>query len=168
MAVGEPISLPLLPNDVQDVRSFIENHVRDLIATNYGNAYNVIKYYNTANQQLYVDCVNQIQSGVPAVLLRTRRDNTEEANPAEHADDITTTLEIIYASPVGIEKRIPNVDRYSYVMHYLCRELLRANPIMGIKNNRRRPYILVNNRDVFRDTDIDIIAAEYNINYIIT
>lgn len=166
--LDEVISLPTLPAEVQDVRSIIENFVQSLIEDNYGDSYNVVKYYKTANQELYMDCVNQLQSGVPAVLIRTRRDSTEEANPEEFADNVTTTLELIYASPVGIEKRIPNVDRYAYVMQYLCRELLRSNMIKTINNNRRRPFVYVNSRDVYRDEDIDIMVSEFNINYILT
>lgn len=166
MSPVDPINLPLLPNDVQDTRSYIENWVLDKITEEYGRHYEVNKYYETANEMLYNDIINALQSGVPNVFIRSRREETNAFNPVEKGDELNCTIEIIFASSVKIEKSIRNVDRYVYVMNYLIREVLRANPVSGIHRNRKRPFIYINNRDIFRNKEVDIIIAEYNVNYI--
>lgn len=162
------ISLPTLPADVQDVRSVIEDFIIDLFKANYSDSFMIEKYFETPNEMLYNDCVKRVQSGVPNILVRTRSEQAGDFNPHERGDDLTANIEIIFAVPVKIEKNIPNVDRYAYTMHYLTRELLRNNRIQGIRRMVSRPFVLVNNRDVFRNEKIDIIIAEYNVNYIVT
>lgn len=166
MAGIRSISLPTLPEGVVDARSFAENFIIELLRKNYGGSFNVEKYYKTANQEIYTDLSNQVQSGVPCIMVRSNREDTELANPAELADDKTIRIEILFSVPVAIEKRIKNVDRYTYTMNYLCRELLRDNPLIGLPKNRRRPFVYLGNRDIFRDDDLDILLAEYNVNYI--
>lgn len=166
MATEPHIDLPSLSEDHNDHRGLIENHVKEVIEGIAEDNILVKKYYKSANEQIYVDCLNLIQSGVPAWLLRTTKVETSQYNPAEKGDSDTGRVEIINAVPVSIEKGIRNVDRYAYTMEVLVREALRSNPVESLPRNTRRPFVYLGNRDIFRDDDIDIILSEFNVEYV--
>lgn len=160
------ITLPVLGEDRFNYRDFVENFIVELLLNEFPNTFTVQKYYKTANVEIYQDCSNKVQSGVPVYFIRTTREQTEEANPEELADNVTCSIEVIIACSTHIEKGIKNVNRYVYTMDRLLRNLLRGNFLTGIPRNRRRPFVYLGNRSIFRDDDLDILLAEYNVNYI--
>lgn len=167
MPTPNPIQLPTLDSDHYDQRSIIENHIVENLLDRVGRNLKVKKYYNTANEQIYEDALNLIQSGVPGYFIRTTKEDTDDANPNERMDDMTSSIEIICVSPVGIEKNVQNVDRYCYTMIGVAREVLRENLIYDLPNNNRRPFVYTGNRDIFRDDDVDIVLAEFNVQYVV-
>lgn len=167
MDFQQPISIPTLPLNVTNFRQEIEDHIVDLLGKEYSDVFTIEKYYETANRSIYEDSTNLISSGVPAYMIRTKGENIEIANGEDLLDDVTSNIEVLIVAPVGIEKNIKNVSRYVYTMNYLLRELLRSNPITGLPKNRRRPFLYAGNRDIFRDKDIDIILATYQVDYVI-
>lgn len=161
------ITLPTLDDEgIFNHRDYIEDFVIDLLLDSYGNSFTVRKYYKTANQDIYEDCNNQVASGAPIFLVRTRREDSEDANAEELVDNIFSRLEVIMACSVHLEKSHINISRYTYHMNGFLRKLLRENFVKGLPLNRRRPFIYLGNRDIYRDDDLDILLAEYNINYI--
>lgn len=161
------INLPELSALDNDHRSTIENHVLGLLNTVAGDDIFSKKYYKSANEQIYEDCLNRVNGGVPAWLLRTTSIETNEYSPVEKGDNNVASLEVIHAVNVQVEKNVYNVDRYAYTMEVLVRELLRANPIKELPHpNRRRPYIYLGCRDIYRDDEVDIVISEFNVDYI--
>jgi len=165
MATEPHIYLPTLSSDQNDYRSIIENDVLSILESVAQDNIKVQKYYKTANEQIYTDCMNIVQS-VPGWLFRTKKVDSENYTPNEKVDSLTARIEVINAVPVRLEKGVHNVDRYAYTMDVLCREALRDNPIKTLPRNRRRPYIYLGNRDIFRDDDIDILLSEFNVEFI--
>lgn len=160
------LTLPKLNDDEDDHRSLIENFVRENLLDRVDGALTVEKYYKSANEEIYNDCMTMVKSGIPGWFLRTTQIDTNEFSPEGQGDYNTCTIEIINVAPVMIEKELKNIDRYTYTMAVIARESLRNSFIKNLPNNRRRNFDYLGQRDIFRDDEVDIVLSEFNIDFV--
>lgn len=162
------LTLPTLNEDEgeDDHRTVIEDFVRKNLLDRVDNKLTVEKYYKSANEEIYDDCLTMVKSGVPGWFLRTTQIDTNEFNPEAKGDYNSCTVEIINVAPVMIEKELKNVDRYTYTMAVIARETLRRNYLKDLPNNRRRPFDYIGQRDIFRNDKVDIVLSEFNLDFV--
>lgn len=147
-----------------DYDSLIENHVRDVVQEVYGNEIEVEINHTQANQQIYEDLENKLQTQAYACYIRSDAVTYDSSSATNKLYRVDNNISVIIAADVNAEKRgSKNISRLNKkIARVISKKLAKNNLIISGEICHFRKKTI---RTIFNDNKIDICFLDLSIEY---